>query len=254
VQRRTSLALVLFAAVAARGAEYRTTNFVVEAPTEEAAKQLAETAEARRKELAEQWLGKELPPFAERCRIRASVTDKPGGHTDVTYDDGKVLRREVVIDGPLDRLRDGVLPHELTHVVFAEYFRRPSPRWADEGGAVLAECEGQLLLHQKTLQKILDTPGRAIPLSRLFALKKYPPDLAVLYAEGASVSQFLVESGGRKEFLSFIDDGMGGDWDKAVQDHYGWKNVDALEGKWLAWQRDARPSDASETKSARTTP
>jgi hypothetical protein len=253
VQRRTSLAVALLAA-AASGAEYRTTNFVVEAPTEEAAKQLAETAEARRKDLAELWLGKELPAFADRCRIRAAVTDKAGGHTDVAYDDGQVLRREVVVEGPLDRLRDGVLPHELTHVVFAERFRRQAPRWADEGGAVLAEGEAQFQRHQKTLQKILDVPGRAIPLRRLFALKDYPPDVPAFYAEGASVSRFLVESGGRKEFLAFVDDGMAGDWDQAVKDHYGWKNVDELEGRWLAWQRDARSAEKAEVKSARPIP
>jgi len=246
VHRRTSLAVALLAAASAAGAEYRTTNFVVEAPTAKAARQFAEEAEARRKELAEQWLGKELPPFAEPCRICITITDRAGGHTDVSYDGGQVVRRVVEVEGTADGVRDNVLPHELTHVVFAEHFCRPAPRWADEGGAILAEDAAEQKRHQKTLQKILDAPGRAVPLARLFALKDYPPDVMAFYAEGASVSRFLVEAGGRKEFLAFVDDGMAGDWDKAVKDHYGWKNVDELEGKWLAWQRGARPADKAE--------
>ncbi len=43
------------------------------------------------------------------------------------------------IEGPLDRLLSSVLPHEITHTVFAHYFRTPVPRWADEGGSVLSE-------------------------------------------------------------------------------------------------------------------
>jgi hypothetical protein len=237
---RTVRWLVLAGAVASLGASYQTANFVVSAPTEEVARSVAREAEARRKELAVLWLGKELPDFAEPCPIRVTLDDDPPrGATSFAFDGGKVLSRDMHVEGPLERVKGGVLAHEITHVVFAERFGYPVPRWADEGGAVLAEDAAERRKHEAMVQKILDTPGRAIPLRRLFGLTKYPPDVAVLYAEGASVSRFLVETGGRAEFLDFVADGADGDWDKAVRRHYDWKDVDQLEGAWLEWRRAA---------------
>ena len=39
----------------------------------------------------------------------------------------------------MERMLHSVLPHEMTHTVFAHHFRYPVPRWADEGGSVLSE-------------------------------------------------------------------------------------------------------------------
>ena len=43
------------------------------------------------------------------------------------------------IQGPWNGSSAASLPHEVTHTVFAHYFRHPVPRWADEGGSVLSE-------------------------------------------------------------------------------------------------------------------
>ena len=53
------------------------------------------------------------------------------------------------ITGPKERLLNSVLPHEITHTVFAHYFKQPVPRWADEGGAVLSEDEIESLIAQE---------------------------------------------------------------------------------------------------------
>jgi hypothetical protein len=253
---RIRLALVLIASVSSMGAAYRSTNFIIEAPTEETAKQLAETAEAARKDLALKWLGKELPPFAEPCPIRVTLQDAaPGGATSIAFDRGQVLSRDMHVEGALERVRVGVLPHEITHVLFAEFFRRPIPRWADEGGAVLGEDKGTQQIYLERMRNILGLrPDRAIPLRRLFPMTDYPSDLMVLYAEGTTVSQFLVEAGGRKEFLDFVSDGMDGDWDKAVKDHYGWKDVDELEEKWRASLRKSAPPKKRDAPEAVTPP
>ena len=49
-----------------------------------------------------------------------------------------------------------MLPHEVTHTVFAYYFRCPLPRWADEGGAVLSEDDIELDKHDKIVRQILN--------------------------------------------------------------------------------------------------
>ena len=54
------------------GASYRTPNFVVEAPTAETAKAVGDHAEHCRKQIALQWLGKELPNWKSPCPVKAT--------------------------------------------------------------------------------------------------------------------------------------------------------------------------------------
>src|SRR5207248_11014868 len=143
-------------------------------------------------------------------------------------DRGRILTQDMHIEGSLDRLLASVLPHEVTHTVFAYYFRTPVPRWADEGGSVLSEDDLEKSRHDQLVRQILNSPGRAIPLRRLFTLKDYPGDVMVLYAEGFSVSQFLVEHSSRPIFLQFVAQGMRDNWDNAVRSHYGYQTVEQL--------------------------
>jgi hypothetical protein len=238
--------VLLVGAFLSLGASYRTQNFVVEAPTPEIARQLGEDAEHYRKEKALQWLGREMPPWGQPCPLRVTVTmGGSGGATSFAFDRGAILNMDMHIEGRLDRLRASVLPHEVTHTVLAHYFRCPVPRWADEGGAVLSEDEPERARHDLEVRGILNTPGRAIPLRRLFTLTQYPRDVMVLYAEGYSVTDFLVGRSSRPAFLAFLAHGMRGDWDGAVRTHYGYRNVEELEQAWIQHLRDARRPPAT---------
>jgi hypothetical protein len=144
------------------------------------------------------------------------------------------------IEGSLERLLNSVLPHEVTHTVFAYHFRQPVPRWADEGGAVLSEDDVERARHDTLVRQILNTPGRAIPLRRLFALKEYPSDVMSLYAQGFSVTNFLVNQSSKPAFLNFVAQGMRDGWDRAVQTHYRYQSVEELEQTWLQHLRDTK--------------
>jgi hypothetical protein len=239
---RRYCAFVLLGVLPAMGASYPTTNFLVEAPTPQIAQWIGQAAETYRQQKAIEWLGQEMPPWPERCPLHVRVTmSGPGGATSFAFDRGRVLGQHMNIEGPMDRLVASVLPHEVTHTVFAYYFRRPVPRWADEGGAVLSEDEVERERHDKLVRHILNTPGRKIPLRRLFALHDYPSDVMVLYAEGFSVSNFLVSRSDRRTFLEFINQGMSGyGWDNAVRTYYHFNSVDDLEEAWLAQLRSTR--------------
>jgi hypothetical protein len=231
---RPSVVVLLVGALASLGAQYRTQNFVVEAPTPQIAQQVGQYAEYYRKQKAEQWLGRAMPNWGQPCPLRVTVTmGGSGGATSFAFDGGRILSQDMHIEGKLDRLLASVLPHEITHTVFAYHFRRPVPRWADEGGSVLSEDDQERARHDSLVRQILNSPGRAIPLSRLFALTNYPRDVMVLYAEGYSVTNFLVEQKGRAEFLAFLAQGMGGNWDHAVRAHYGYAGVRELEQAWV---------------------
>jgi hypothetical protein len=238
---RPWIVAVLVGALASMGASFRTPNFVVEAPNAQIAQQVGQYAEHYRSEKALQWLGQEMPQWPQPCPLKVTISmNGSGGATSFAFDQGRILGMDMHIEGAYDRLLASVLPHEVTHTVFAHYFRCPVPRWADEGGSVLSEDELERNRHDQLVRQILNTPGRAIPLRRLFKMTTYPPDVMVLYAEGYSVTNFLVGKTGRSAFLHFIAQGMRGDWDGAARAHYQYNTVEELERAWLQFLREGR--------------
>lgn len=238
---RPSLVLIVVGAFASLGASHRTQNFVVEAPTVQLAQQFGQYAENYRKEKALHWLGKEMPAWGQPCPLRVTVTmSGAGGATSFAFDNGSILKQDMHIEGSVERLLNSVLPHEVTHTVFAYHFRCPVPRWADEGGSVLSEDEPERVRHDQLARQILNTPGRAIPLRRLFALREYPNDVMALYAQGYSVTNFLVGRSNRQVFLAFVGQGMRQGWDVAARTHYDYQSVEQLEQAWLQHLRDTK--------------
>jgi hypothetical protein len=249
---RLWVVVVLVGSLASLGAQYRTKNFLVEAATPQLAESFGKWAEYYRTQKAIQWLGQEMPTWGRPCPL--IIKDSYGGSGGATSfafaDNGSITSIDMRIEGTVERMIASVLPHEVTHTVLAYRFRVPVPRWADEGGAVLSEDTQERHRHDVLVRQILNTPGRAIPLSRLFQLREYPRDVMVLYAEGYSVANFLVarkggETVGRRVFLDFVHDGMTNGWDRAVQTHYGFRNVHDLEEAWFQHLRETpRPPEA----------
>lgn len=234
---RRHLVLALVGIVCSMGAAYRTPNFVVYAPNSQVAEQVGKWAEHYRREKAREWLGYEMPNWPQACPIHVQVTmSGPRGATSFQFaPQGGVQGQIMEISGPLDRLLASVLPHEVTHTVFAHYFRCPVPRWADEGGAVLSEDDIELERHNKMVRQILNK-GRHFPLRQLLALKEYPPHdekVVCLYAQGFSLSHYLVHVSNKQTFLQFIAHGMQRGWDSAAQSFYGQRGVEQLEEAWL---------------------
>lgn len=238
---RPSIFAVVLGAFLSLGAKFQTPNFAVDAPTPELAQSIGQWAEHYRKAKAMEWLGQEMPNWPEPCPLKVKVSmNGSGGATSFAFDRGRILSQDMQIEGAVDRLVASVLPHEITHTVFAHYFRVPVPRWADEGGSVLSEDDIERARHDRLVREILQSPGRAIPLRRLFVMTQYPRDVMVLYAEGYSVTSFLVGKSNRTQFLAFVARGMRGDWDGACKQFYGYESVDALEADWLKYLRDNR--------------
>jgi hypothetical protein len=219
----------------------RSARFVVEAPDAKTAAAVARAAERQLKKLSLQWLGRELPDWPEPCPVRVTLGSRGSrGHTTFVFDEGRVTRQEMEVEGTLARILDGVLPHELTHLMLAHHFGRPVPRWADEGGATLSEGEEEAARYRDQMRQLLAAPARCIPLRDLFELAHYPRDLFAFYGSGSSVSRFLVDRKGRKTFLAFVAAGMAGDWDGAVRRFYRFDTVEDLERAWLGSLRKER--------------
>ncbi len=245
-------ALTLLAAAPLAGAEHNSPNFLVSAPSAPLAQQVAEEAERHRKQQAVEWLGAELPPWPRPCEIKVIVTgDGDGGETEFKFDRGQVRSQKMRVQGRHDRILDSVLPHEVTHTIFAARFGRPVPRWADEGGAVLSEDYLEHRRHDLEVRQHLNAGRHSIPLRRLFVMTEYPAQMEVLYTEGFSVSRFLVARGGKRKFLQFVEGGLFGDWEGAAQRIYGFAPVgnrtavEMLESAWLNWLRVGRDTGAN---------
>jgi RNA polymerase sigma factor (sigma-70 family) len=212
----------------------RTPNFTVHAPTDRIARLVAEAAERFRKDQALLWLERELPAWPIPCDITIRITSAgSGGATSFSFDRGRVSGQRMNLEGSLEQILANSLPHEITHTVWAHAFGKPVPRWADEGAAVLAEDEPERWRHDRLVRQIVDD-GRAIPLRRLFALADYPKDVLALFAEGYSVTDFLVCRADHPTFVAFVKQGSRDGWDQAVQTHYRLRDVDQLEQVWTA--------------------
>lgn len=216
----------------------RSRNFVVTAPTPEIARQIVQQAEIYRHKLAVEWLGKPLPAWRYPCTVNVTVGQiGAGGATTFVFRGDTVGDYKMNIQGPLDRILDSVLPHEINHTIFAEHFRRPMPRWADEGAATFVEDESERRRQMLLAMQVLKT-NRRIPLRSLLGIMDYPKDMQDvlhLYAEGYVLVELLIQSGGRGKFLNFLKSANTDGWDRALYDHYGHRGVDYLEKDWNQW-------------------
>lgn len=242
---RWSIGLLLMELPLLAGASARTTNFVVEASSTEVARQIAERAEACRRDIAVAWLGQELPNWPRPCPIRVQLTrGEAGGLTSFGFHLGRVTDQSMKVEGRLERILASAIPHEVTHTIFAAYLGGPMPRWADEGASLLSEDDRELARHDQIVADLFQRHGE-FPLARLFVMEEYPTDLMGFYGQGYSISRFLIEIGGRPRFLRFVRDAQRQDWDAATQAHYSLGDVRELERAWLAWCKVGVRSRAS---------
>jgi len=157
------------------------------------------------------------------------------------FDRGEVFNWDMKIQGSRERVLDSVLPHEITHTIFASYFRQPLPRWADEGACTTVEHRSEIAKQERMLIDFLKT-GRGIPFSAMFAMKDYPRDVLPLYSQGYSLAEWLIEQRGKRAFLAFVADGLEDEnWPRAVEKHYGYHDLYALQNSWLDWVKQGRP-------------
>jgi hypothetical protein len=220
-------------------APYTTPNFIVNAPTAEFAKQVGDAAEAYRRDLAIEWTGKPLPhDWSSPCPITVVVGNMgAGGKTTFNFQAGQVYGWKMEIRGTEQRILDSVLPHEINHTIFATVFRRPLPRWADEGAASLIEHESERNQLRQIHSRAINA-HRKIPLKTLLDIKQYPQDqqeVLTLYAEGHSLADFLIQRGGKQRYLNLMEMAYNSDWETALKSLYGFAGVDKLEREWDQW-------------------
>ncbi len=233
-------------------ASYRTANFVVEAPDPQLAQKIGDAAEQYRHDLAIEWLGKPLPRWSQPCPVTAEVapTLGAGGATSFVFDRGEVFNWTMTIQGSEERILDSVLPHEVTHTIFASHFRQPLPRWADEGACTTVEHPVERARQHRLLIEFLRT-GRGISFPDMFAMKEYPADVLPLYSQGYSLARYLIERGGRQRYINFVGNGLASsDWPQSLSQHYGINDISKLQNIWLEWVKRGCPAPPASVAAA----
>ncbi|MCE9526457.1 MAG: hypothetical protein K8R36_10420 [Planctomycetales bacterium] len=245
--RLFSVALVA-AALLACGANYRSQNFIVHSSSsDQIAQEICTAAETYRRDLAIEWLGQELSPWRDPCPInlsRVRPQEPASGKTSFYFRSGEPYGWDMEVNGTRERVLDSVLPHEITHAIFATHFGRPLPRWADEGGSTTVEHDSEKAKQDHNLIRFLKG-GKGIAFNQMFAMTEYPREMLPLYSQGYSLTRFLIQSGGeqgKRKFVSYVGDGMRqNNWTRATTDHYGYKSLSDLQIAWLEWVKQGSP-------------
>ena len=156
----------------------------------------------------------------------------------------------MTIQGSEERILDSVLPHEVTHTIFASHFRQPLPRWADEGACTTVEHPVERARQHRLLIEFLRT-GRGISFPEMFAMKEYPADVLPLYSQGYSLARYLIERGGRKRYIQFVGDGLASsNWPESLSQYYGIDDIAKLQNVWLEWVKRGCPAPPASVAAA----
>ena len=229
---------------------HETTNFIItNAPTVEIAREFGEAAETLRRELAILWLGQEMPNWSGKCPINVKVGNYgASGDTTFKFHYGEVYGWDMNVQGTRERILDSVLPHEISHTIFASDFRRPLPRWVDEGAATSVEHISERSNYRRLLLEYVDPAVRqAIPFNRMVQMQEYQEgNVLPLYSQCNSVAEFLIGQGGNRRFITFARDALDtNDWNAAVYKHYGYDNLGDLQIVWIRWVGEGFPNLSS---------
>jgi hypothetical protein len=218
------------------------------------ARQVAARCERWRSKLQVYWLQQESAPWQPRCQIVIHSTrqnylaavgrgggEQTLGSSWIEFRQQKVSLRKIDLLGVQD-LGLTALPHELTHVIFADQFGgRQPPRWADEGVAMLADSLDKQQLHQRDLETAISNRW-SFRVGELFALEHYPQPHRVpgFYGQSVSVAAFLARRDDPTKFVRFVQRAMDHGHDRALQDVYGVNGVHELDAEWRAHRHGAR--------------
>ena len=207
---------------------------------------LLEHCEASREQLQTRWLGASAPQrWRPRCEIVVHDTRnsylRATGQANLRSLGASRIRRGSagITSRRIDVLVDasGELPalaHELSHVVLADHFPgAPPPAWADEGIAMLADCERKRALHRRDARAALRS-GTHLRLVELLTLFELParPHVPAFYGQSLALVEYLTEHYDRDRLLPFLAAAQTSGYDRALQIHYEIPGIVELERRW----------------------
>jgi hypothetical protein len=152
------------------------------------------------------------------------------------------LREVYLHAGDPDQMLDGVLPHELTHIIHREYVREDTflPLWLLEGLACANEFSGKD--RRRALVRDALAADRLIPLDNLTAYRDYPrgAEGQLFYSESLMLVEFILDRFGH-EGLAALHKRLRKEteFDKLVK-HAFKTDAEDFERQWLEYIRTGK--------------
>lgn len=221
---------------------------------------LARLCEVLYAELGEFWVGASRPltdwsapcevrVYADRVAYERAVgvgSGSTSGSTLLRRERGQIVLRRIDLRGDVRDWKESALPHELTHLLFADRFPgRPLIRWLDEGIATQVEPLEKRERRRQELLLALQR-GQHFALATLTALEAQPEAQrrGAFYAQSTALVEFLVQQKTPEEFLRFVDIAQERGQTAALAEVYGWRNWGEVDAAALRHAQRERTADA----------
>ena len=209
-------------------------NFNVLAPDEGLAYAVLRQAETFRHQIANEWLGEDLPTGAGPAMI--TVTESRDEDSGLTWpiDNSQRKYHKVWLRTSRELAVGSTLRHEIVHVVFATRFPDRLPVWVEEGIAGLSDDPERAQIRQRRIAELAHS-GDWPRLETLLEGRRIAPSQQTSYSISTSLVEFLLSRGGKRTLLRFATTGKKDGWATAVNRYYGLRNLGHLEAEWQAW-------------------
>lgn len=249
-----ALAIVLLTACAQGAGFAHNDNFVVLAPDQSLAAEVLNKANVFRKQIAEEWLGEELPPGIGEALIHVTLSATEDNGLAWPIDDPGRKLHKVWLTTSREGAVGSTLYHEIVHLVMATQFPDRLPAWAEEGIASLSDDPQRAQIRER----VLGWYSRTGNWPDLAGILQYPAvahsDKAA-YSVAVSVTEYLLSRADKATFLRFAQAGKREGWDRALEHHYRIASVRDLQGAWQTWashgpQTLTRPSTTPRQEAA----
>jgi hypothetical protein len=188
------------------------------------------------------------PSARQYAQMTGQPEDSPGFST-MGMNLGRINARRINLRVDHPTAVSAVLPHEITHVILADFFTdKQIPRWADEGLAVLSEPQDE----QERRAADLATPlavDKLFPIEALMNMDYPDPRYwSLYYAQSVSLSRFLIEQGSPPQMLQFLQAAQREGYEPALRRVYKIEGYADLQERWLLYAKakvDRKTADAA---------
>lgn len=233
-------------------AKVESAHFIVYAANSEQANSIGLNAEKWLTDLNKEWFGSKPIRLPIKAELVANVDATLGAGGSTRFNKtlgGYIYEIQSKVQGSPELLADSVIPHEISHMLVATNFRNPLIRWADEGIAVSMECQAE----KQKLKDIVSSDMRGVKQGLASSLEtfngilvrtEYPEDKITLlkfYAKSASLTEFLIDRGGKNRFIEFLQEANSNQtnlkhWNNLLNKYYKLDGSFELEVTWRMWE------------------
>ena len=193
-------------------------------------------AEQYRREIAREWLGEELPAGIGTTTINVRFSDSTDSGLTWAVDHPQRRYHSIYLETSPDRALGETLAHEVAHAVLATQFPHPKrlPAWLEEG--IASRYDAAYRRHEReSALAWMARNGNWPRLEPVLNAENIPAEETRSYAAAVSLTEMLLERGGKQKLLAFGKQAAEVGCRRALAEHYGIADIDQLQTAWQAW-------------------